>query len=72
MVANSNWSEFYKDSMVEILAACSFDHKPILLHLSKGHHKIFAHRKNFKYENNWAFKEVYGKVIEVGRKCCKT
>lgn len=62
-VANQKWSEFYTDTWVEILAACSSDHKPLLLHMSRGQHRNHVNRKKFKYEVCWALEEDCSKVV---------
>ncbi|XP_035545078.1 uncharacterized protein LOC118348178 [Juglans regia] len=62
-VANSAWIEVFNEVWVEILAARTSDHKPILIHVLKGKKRNWVKNQGFKYEANWALEEDCEEVM---------
>ncbi|KAF5452240.1 hypothetical protein F2P56_027262 [Juglans regia] len=63
-MTNSVWSTLYKDTWVEVLAARTSDHKPLLMHILKLKGKRWERKRWFKYEAGWALEEECERIIK--------
>ena len=53
VVANKAWCEMNSNYDVQVLAARSFDHKPLLLRIFEANEVLPNYFKSFKFEASW-------------------
>ncbi|XP_035543621.1 uncharacterized protein LOC118347698 [Juglans regia] len=63
-MANSVWSNLYKDTWVEVMATRTSDHKPLLMHILKMKGKRGERKMGFKYEAGWALEKDCERIIK--------
>jgi hypothetical protein len=63
-VANPQWWCMFEGASVQVLAARSSDHKPLLLNWESNGQGIDKGNRGFKFEMSWTLDEEYRKVVE--------
>jgi endonuclease/exonuclease/phosphatase family metal-dependent hydrolase len=63
-VANTQWCSMFTGASVQVLAARSSDHKPLLLVLDMELQENGKRRRGFKFEMSWTLEEDYQQLIE--------
>lgn len=61
-MTNTEWCDLYPDASVEVLAARTSDHRPILIRFSSS--SIRRGPSTFKYEASWGLDEQCKAVVE--------
>ncbi|XP_042964510.1 uncharacterized protein LOC122298707 [Carya illinoinensis] len=64
VVANIKWSEMFQGNEVEVLAARSSDHKPIMLSTKQVDKRGWKGSRQFRYEASWALEEECKVVLK--------
>ena len=63
-VANNQWCSMFIGASVQVLAARSSDHKPLLLVLDTNLQENSKSRRGFKFEMSWTLEEGYQQIVE--------
>jgi hypothetical protein len=63
VVANTEWSAIYREVVVDVLAARSSDHKPILVNFGLGERFQPMKHRRFKFEAKWHLDDEYCSIL---------
>jgi hypothetical protein len=63
-VANKEWCQMFEEVEVQILAARTSDHKPLLVVGGDTHYASRSHKRGFKFEARWWLDEEYNNVVQ--------
>jgi hypothetical protein len=63
-LANKEWCAAFKDKEVQVLAARSSDHKPLLICFSTNRPFRHTTKRGFKFEASWMLEKDFDKVIQ--------
>jgi hypothetical protein len=63
-VANKEWCQMFEEVEVQILAARTSYHKPLLVVGGDTHYASRSHKRGFKFEARWWLDEEYNNVVQ--------
>ena len=63
-IGNSGWCDTHKSAGVEVMAARTSDHHPLLVTFNTHQWRRLRGRRGFKFEASWLPDEEYGVIVE--------
>lgn len=63
VLANNEWRMFFQEVEVQVLAARSSDHKPLLVNFARHKEERYYSKNGLKFEAKWMLEEEYQEVV---------